>query len=161
MRVVCPLAKRVAGWALGKLEEAMRRLGKEEEEWQVWVRAPLSGTEMVKIVKGLYRLQLACCLWGYGGCAEESVLGWALREGLGVGELVATLEPWEMEQLGCVYGFVREVYEGLIVTIREDVQPPNPRLWGHAGGAEGAFDPFNLRECAQCGRRWQLDTRQD
>lgn len=88
LRVVEPLTKRYARWALGALSSSPDP-------------DPLTRTEKARIQRGMYRLQIICNMSLRG---ERMILGVLDRFG-----------PWQAEEIVCVHTFAMERYSSVFI----------------------------------------------
>lgn len=134
--VVQPLARYYTNWALANLAKETKHQGSNET---------LSKTENTWIVRALYRFQLSCNLFGNGRYRDA----WHSRLDFGAVEILASFldkfEPWEVEEITCIYTFAKEKYDRVFNDIRWDVHEENPKFEGQRPPTpEGAFDLDNF-----------------
>lgn len=122
LSIIKPMAKEVCRWALGNLTTQLQK----DPEKQYY--DPLSTTEETRIVRALYRFQLCCCLWGNASRARLWQRSWGFKESLHYPDLFESIEPWEIEEIGCVYEFARDKLMQVFRDIQQDVHPDNPRF---------------------------------
>lgn len=130
--IVKPLAQHYSAWALANLSS---------ETGDSLSHEPLTETEEQRLIRGLYRFQLSCNLFGTT-CKRtslESRLGFQSVDILKI--FFCIFEPWEVEEIACIYTFAREKYDQIFGTIRWDVHEKNPKFDGQRPPTpEGAFD---------------------
>jgi len=104
---------------------------------------PLSKTEEMRLLRALYRFQLCCNLFGKG--VDSS--GWYHRglnfESVDILTIFLCLfEPWEIEEITCIYTFSKDMYNQIFSEIRWDVDAMNPKFddQGRPPTPDGAFD---------------------
>ncbi|KAK4243616.1 hypothetical protein C7999DRAFT_18063 [Corynascus novoguineensis] len=112
--IIKPLLRSYTTWALGNLADASK-LSQDRE--------PLSRTEERRLIRALYRFQLCCNLFGRGTHREEWA-SWQPRSGFKSLEIlkifICMFEPWEVEEIACVYTFAEEKYDQIFRDIRWD-----------------------------------------
>ncbi|KAL2687369.1 hypothetical protein Neosp_004929 [[Neocosmospora] mangrovei] len=72
---------------------------------------PLSQVEQARLIRGLYRFQLCCNLFTMANFPESSTLrrnGKTMRI---LTDYISLLEPWEIEEMVCIYSFAGEQLE--------------------------------------------------
>ncbi|KAF5981523.1 hypothetical protein FCOIX_4171 [Fusarium coicis] len=106
------------------------------QEYAVWAHAnledlsepkELSRTEERRILRGLYRFQIFCGLFGpaRGGgyfFDEDSLLNPERMLQL----LLNLYEPWEIEEILCINAFVHAKYRAFFEQVKWDLNPENP-----------------------------------
>jgi hypothetical protein len=112
----------LARWALGNLTAQLQKDLKEQHY------DPLSMTEETRIVRALYRFQLSCLLFGNASRADLWTRHWGPKESIRIPNLFESIEPWEIEEIGCVYEFARDKFLQVFRDIQQDVHPDNPRF---------------------------------
>ncbi|KAI9155008.1 hypothetical protein HJFPF1_07570 [Paramyrothecium foliicola] len=119
------------------------------QEYVAWARTNLQGLrnplalsriEEKRVVRGLYRFQLFCNVFGQlpaHSRGRHAGSGSGLRS-----ELFKTIEPWEIEEIACINKFVERKYEAVFDKVQQDLHPDNPRFDSGRGlyTPEGAFD---------------------
>ena len=116
--VVGDIARYYTAWALTNLAEMTAH----------YSHGSLSRTEKARIVRGLYRFELYCNLYGSSNHKTNSHLpldfeGWeVLRIFMG------NYKPWEVEEIACIYTFVDVKFNKVFDDIYSDVHPDNPRF---------------------------------
>ena len=120
--VVKPMVGELARWALGNLTAQLQKDLKEQHY------DPLSMTEETRIVRALYRFQLSCLLFGNASRADLWTRHWGPKESIRIPNLFESIEPWEIEEIGCVYEFARDKFLQVFRDIQQDVHPDNPRF---------------------------------
>lgn len=134
--IIKPLAQCYARWALANLGKETRELQSHE---------PLTRTEERRLMRGLYRFQLCCNLFGVGRYEGGS---WRLGMNFQAIDILKTFfclfEPWEVEEIACIYNFSKEKFDQIFSEIRWDVHEENPKFDGQRPPTpEGAFDLDN------------------
>lgn len=118
-KFVKPFVRGYTSWALANLN---KHLGTEIQH------KPLTQTEETRIMRALYRYQLCCHMWG----RADGDLGrqhWGSdKANLYVEDMLDSIEPWEVEELICVYAFVKAKLDETFTTIQDDVHPDNPEF---------------------------------
>lgn len=85
----------------------------------------LSASEVTRIVRAIYRVQLWCNLFGYGpgpslGGLDKSTCADATGEEIAC-IFFETFEPWEIEEMLCIYEPVRLTFAHLFEDMRTDL----------------------------------------
>jgi hypothetical protein len=125
-RVVRPLVERYADWALANLAA---EVGVENSVQgpQQKRRRPLSAAEQMRITRALYRAQLYSNLFGHGAAWTRLQYGPQLHVLYSSVEVVmecfAQFEPWEVEELVCVFEFGKEKYAHVFEEIKNVIEP--------------------------------------
>ena len=135
LSVVKPLARHYTSWALDNLAR------KTNEPWR---HTPLSDTEETRLMRALYRFQLCCNVFGISShpSYEQPRLGFDSVDILTI--FIGIYEPWEVEEIGCIYTFAEATYSQIFEDIRWDVNEENPKFDGQRPPTpEGAFDLGN------------------
>lgn len=129
------LARLYTGWALTNLADETKDVQNHE---------PLSRTEETRLLRAMYRFQLCCNLFGKGhhGTSLQPRSGFRSVDILKA--FVCIFEPWEVEEIACIYAFSKEKYNQIFNDIRWDVDEKNPKFEGQRPPTpEGAFDLEN------------------
>lgn len=133
--MIRPLARHYTGWALTNLADETE--GSQSHEF-------LSTAEETRLMRALYRFQLCCNLFGVGSHAtsQQPRLGLQSVDILKI--FFCIFEPWEVEEIACIYTFAKEKYGQIFRDIRWDVHEENPAFEGQRPPTpEGAFDLDN------------------
>ena len=139
------LARQYIDWALDSVAKETKNSP---------YQAPPSMTEDTRIMRALYRFQLLCNLFGRGG--HGSTKEW-LRPHLDF-DTVSVLsiffgifEPWEVEEVVCIYAFAKDKYDQIFRDISWDVNPENPKFDNQPRPPtpEGAFEFDNTCQYIQ------------
>ncbi|KAF4418720.1 hypothetical protein FACUT_11710 [Fusarium acutatum] len=130
--VIRTLMKQYAAWTCANLEG----LSEPEE---------LSGTETRRIVRGLYRFQIFCSLFGpaRGGgnyFYEDGLLNSERRLQVFLG----VYEAWEIEEILCINAFVHAKYRTLFEQVEWDLNPDNPSFDDKRTGPHTPPGAFHL-----------------
>ncbi|KAL2827856.1 hypothetical protein BJY01DRAFT_228924 [Aspergillus pseudoustus] len=136
--IIIPVARRYTTWALDNLlkESASPQTSHE----------PLSRSEETRVFRALYRLQLFCNLFGENH--HEPLFHPRLTFGWGevLEVFIFLFEPWEVEELHCVYTFAKATYDRIFDKIAWDVDEKNPKFDGQRPPTpDGAFDLSSSR----------------
>ncbi|KAK3899285.1 hypothetical protein C8A05DRAFT_46603 [Staphylotrichum tortipilum] len=116
LTVIEPLVQSFVNWALGNFARETEAPPPPQ---------PLSRTEEARIVRAMYRFQLCCNLFHDRRHQWISVQ----LDALDMLELVFSLfEPWEVEQVVCVYAFVQDRFDRIFSAIHGDVSREHPRF---------------------------------
>lgn len=94
--IIKPLIQHYTCWAL-------ENLAKETEE--VRYNRSLSRTEETRLTRALYRFQLYCNLFGVGHC-KSPTRRLEFRDDDIVRLYLDVFEPWEVEEMACIFVFV-------------------------------------------------------
>jgi hypothetical protein len=132
LSVVKPLVRHYTGWTLANLTDTA-------EDPQI--HKPLSKMEEIRLLRAFYRFQLCCNLFGKG--RHRTLQGHRLDfDSLDILRIFFCLfEPWEVEEIACIYTFAKEKYTQIFHDIRWDVHQENPKYEGQRPPTpEGAFD---------------------
>lgn len=82
-----------------------------EETGGIVDQEPLSQVEQARLVRGLYRFQLCCNLFTMANFPESSTLSRNGRTIRILNDYISLLEPWEIEEMVCIYSFANERFE--------------------------------------------------
>lgn len=96
-----------------------------------------SRTEWQRCLRAAYRFQLLCQV------SDPTTPALGLQDIASNATVVfLTPEPWEIEELMCVYDFAQCVYKKVFDEIKAEVHPGNPRFddQGHPPTPDGAFE---------------------
>ena len=133
---VSPVIRRYANWAQSNLSA--------ESKCQDIIHHPLSRAERSRLVRAMYRFQLCCNL--FGTVSRSSLTQASLRvkpEDI-LNMFFTRYEPWEVEEVACVYSFAKETYNKIFSDVRWDIDEKNPKFDGQRPPTpEGAFDLEN------------------
>lgn len=103
----------------------------------------------MRIFRALYRFQLFCNLFGTGRYLSPRQLR-LIFDAVDILDLfICVFEPWEVEEIFCVYAFAKFKYNKVFNDISWDVDEKNPKFDGQRPPTpEGAFDLGN--SCQYC-----------
>jgi hypothetical protein len=135
LSVVKPLVWRYTGWTVANLTE-------KTEDPQG--HKPLSRMEETRLLRAFYRFQLCCNLFGKG--RHRTLQGHRLDfDSLDILKTFFCLfEPWEVEEIACIYTFAKERYTQIFGEIHWDVHKENPKFESQCPPTPGgAFDLDN------------------
>lgn len=122
---VNPLATHFISWALANF-----RCGPSQAKAQCLRTAEsLTRTEKASLTRALCRFEVFCHLF----CGSH----YEIFIGVDVNELFFShlgLEPWEAEEMDCIYAFVKEKYEAVVEDVKWDLDEKNPKF-------EDEFEP--------------------
>lgn len=136
--VIKPLARHYTDWALSNLANETK--GSQSREL-------LSRTEETRLMRALYRFQLCCNLFGKGSHEPFRQPSFQSVDILKI--FICIFEPWEVEEIACIYTFAKDKYDQIFRDIRWDVHEENPKFEGQRPPTpEGAFDLDN--SCQFC-----------
>ncbi|KAK9855687.1 hypothetical protein MYU51_002351 [Penicillium brevicompactum] len=139
--IVMPLVNRYSAWALENF--AKGTVVNEANSSPVGVSDSLSQSEETRIIRALYHLQLWCNLFGIGphkGIDQPFYSGYSSIDLLTIH--ASHFEPWEIEEMHCVYLFSETIYRQTFDQIRWDVDERNPKFDAirKDDDPEGSFD---------------------
>lgn len=86
----------------------------------------LSKTERRRIVRGFFRFQLICNLFGSDVLIGRFSYGHEQR----LGNFLDMFEPWEREEIICIYWFINGKYLSVLEDVAWDFDEENPRFDG-------------------------------
>ncbi|RAK95623.1 uncharacterized protein BO80DRAFT_469240 [Aspergillus ibericus CBS 121593] len=145
LSLIQPLVQRYTVWALSNLAHEPEGLQSD---------ASLSTTEELRILRSMYRFQLCCNLFGVG-CHGTPFSPRSDFDSVGILRFFLSIfEPWEVEEIACIYAFAKERYDEVFDDIRWDVHEENPKFDGQRPPTpDGAFDFDNswIRHCLLIG----------
>lgn len=84
----------------------------------------LSKTEKTRIVRGFYRFQIICNLFGPDVLIGRFSYGHEQR----LGSFLDMFEPWELEEITCIYWFINGKYLSVLEDVAWDFDEDNPRF---------------------------------
>ncbi|KAG6028378.1 hypothetical protein E4U41_000689 [Claviceps citrina] len=156
LTVMKPLAELYVGWALANLAAE----AKTPEDSHV-----LSRTEEIRLLRGLYRFELCCKLFGERILRIPERRRWSVRLDSSILEsLLLRFEPWEAEEIVCVYEFSQDTYVKAYMSIAWDISYENPKFGPNAHPfMEGTFEFWDtgtvvLEGHISCGAKLLLRT---
>ncbi|KAF9889591.1 hypothetical protein FE257_007099 [Aspergillus nanangensis] len=136
LSVIVPLIQRYTEWALDNL-------GKETQNPRL--QEPLSTMETTRIMRALYRFELCCNVFGNGSLPDRK-RPWNdfdIEDFYAI--FISLFEPWEVEEMACIFAFSEAQYQAIFDKIPCDVYVNNPKFaW------EYPHTPINEREKSQC-----------
>lgn len=122
--MVKPLVKQYACWSLSNLSN-------EPEATKGLEETPLSRTEESRLIRSLYRFQLCCNLFGKTAHHELPLRSHPDFSPLQMLQILqSSFDPWELEEIYCVYIFAENKYKSVFEEIRLDVDEKSPRFEG-------------------------------
>ncbi|KAK3935654.1 hypothetical protein QBC46DRAFT_396979 [Diplogelasinospora grovesii] len=133
--IIKPLTRYYTSWALANLANETKDLQSHE---------PLSKAEETRLMRALYRFQLCCNLFGVGrhGTSRQATFRFRSVDILTI--FICIFEPWQVEEIACIYTFAEEKYDQIFRDISWDVNEKNPKFDGQRPPTpEGAFDLDN------------------
>ncbi|KAJ5116953.1 hypothetical protein N7456_001301 [Penicillium angulare] len=139
--IVVPLANRYSAWALDNL--AKKDEVNEANSSLVDASDSLSQSEETRIIRALYRLQLWCNLFGIGPHKEIDKPFYSGYSSIDLLTIHAShFEPWEIEEMHCVYLYSETIYRQIFDQIHWDVNERNPKFDAirKDDDPEGSFD---------------------
>jgi hypothetical protein len=109
----------------------------EQKEKNTVQQKALSATEKVRILRALYRHQMACSLFAPGRGKKLKFPAIKILE-----QFLSLYEPWEVEEMGCIYTFARDYYgidcgfeSVLIDDLLSESEDDNESAYGKCGSA--------------------------
>ncbi|RMZ78575.1 hypothetical protein DV738_g3796, partial [Chaetothyriales sp. CBS 135597] len=136
--IIKPLVQHYATWALANLSNETTNHSHGHDEF------PLSTTEELRIIRSLYRFQLCCNL---SGVSQHKSLRLSLLKSVDTSEIleIVLFEPWEVEEMLCIYAFGHDKFDQIFRDIHWDVHPDNPKFddQHRPPTPDGAFDLDN------------------
>lgn len=135
--VIESLSKRFASWALGHLADDTGRPPRHKS---------LSATEKTRVSRAMYRFQLYCNLF-HG--RRDPFVEFKFDSDDVVTLFLSLFEPWEVEEVICIYNFSKDEFDRILRDIHWDLSGKNPRFADQPRPPtpEGAFD---LEHSCQC-----------
>lgn len=116
---VDPLIAQFASWARANLTSIPATLMARSSE----SAKDLTRTERARLLRAFYRFETFCRLFGDG--QYEIFIGVNIVDIFFSG---MDFEPWEVEEMCCVYAFVKETYKETINDVRWDLDEDGPRF---------------------------------
>ncbi|KAJ4393340.1 hypothetical protein N0V93_002548 [Gnomoniopsis smithogilvyi] len=111
-----PLTERYAAWAVGSIPS-----GAEVSP----TAQSLSTTEIRRIQRAMYRLQILCNACGFGGEGSSSR---RIQDDVERLRILSMFPPWEAEEILCVHEFAKENYSGVFKLVAWDLdEERNPK----------------------------------
>lgn len=140
IHVVAFYFRTIAPMATYFIRRALDELERQESEPEGRPRRPHpepSSTEWQRCLRAAYRFQLLC--QAGDPAMPAAVREDAIRNAIFV---LFTPEPWEVEELICLFQLAQAAYEKVFDDIESEVHPDNPRFDGQdrPPTPEGAFD---------------------
>ncbi|KAK7421458.1 hypothetical protein QQX98_002157 [Neonectria punicea] len=118
------------------------------QEYVAWTRSnlgslsvpdQLSKAEQTRILRGMYRFQIFCNVFGYSRVDRDLTL--SNDETLGL--FLNIFEPWEFEEIICINSFADSRFQTVFDEVELDLHPDNPRFDAERrdlSTPDGAFD---------------------
>lgn len=129
--VVRPIARHYVKWALEQLASHVGTSGP----------SMCTPTEKTRLTRALYRFQLCCNLFGVGPHEDSRPTRLRIEPDEILSMFFAMFEPWEVEEIYCIYAFAKDKYNQIFTDIRWDVNEENPKFDGQRPPTpEGSFD---------------------
>ncbi|POS68905.1 hypothetical protein DHEL01_v212700 [Diaporthe helianthi] len=129
---VKPLATQLSTWASTNLESAAAKAteeqrmqaksasSKETPTCNTWPGG-FSVTEQRRILRAFYRFEIFCHL--FSGEQHQS-----FRHDDIARIFLSQFESWEIEEMGCVYTWIKQRYGEIVAEIKWDLHPNNPKF---------------------------------
>lgn len=139
LSVVKHLSRIYTGWALANLSDKT-----EDQTEEPQGDRPLSKTEETRLFRAFYRFQLCCNLFGKGRhkTLQAHIIDFDSLDILD--NFFCLFEPWEVEEIACIYTFAEDKYRQIFHEIVWDVHKENPKFeCQRPPTPEGAFDLEN------------------
>ena len=130
--VVKPLVRQYTDWALINLADVTKNSQSNT----------LSKTEETRLLRGLYRFQLCCNLFGADTHRRYIEPMFTIESVDILKAFFCLFEPWEVEEIACIYTFSKDKYDEIFHNIYWDVHPKNPKFddQGRPPTPDGAFN---------------------
>ncbi|KAF4462058.1 hypothetical protein FALBO_11134 [Fusarium albosuccineum] len=128
---VRPLLQQYISWARTNLEGLS-------------VPDQLSRTEQRRIIRGLYRFQIFCNLFGGVHGAKHGRRGDVLEAEDRLELFLDEYEPWEVEEILCINAFVDAKYRSVFEEVQWDLHPDNPSFDAERTGPQTPPGAFRL-----------------
>ncbi|KJZ75413.1 hypothetical protein HIM_05109 [Hirsutella minnesotensis 3608] len=104
----------------------------------------LSASEEARIFRAFYRFELCCNVFGIGNHARIFLSPFTPQSLDIVNLFLCHFEPWQVEEINCVYRYARETHDRIFNDIAWDVDENNPKFDGQRPPTPtGAFDLGN------------------
>lgn len=131
--VIEPIAQKYAAWALAAIHPTRDATHPSMTP---------STTEMLRIYRGLYRLQIYCNLCGYVPRRSYSTRG--LGSPLDSTVLLSHFPAWQVEEILCVQDFVKEKYDRVFHKVAWDLDEVNNPECSHIRLFRGLYEGLDL-----------------
>ncbi|RMD41889.1 hypothetical protein DV735_g3231, partial [Chaetothyriales sp. CBS 134920] len=102
LSLIKPLARYYVTWALVNLHKTEDSALHDE---------PFSGAEQTRVLRSLYRFQLCCNLFGMSHYENLRLTRPRFTSVDLLTIFFCKFEPWEVEEIACIYAFAKEMYE--------------------------------------------------
>jgi hypothetical protein len=131
--IIKPLVRLYTNWALTNLADESKEIQNHKK---------LSSTEDTRLLRGLFRFQLYCKLFAKGHHINYLQPWSEFRDVETLKDFICIFEPWEIEEIACIYTFSKEKYNKIFDEIRWDVHKENPKFEDQQRPPtpDGAFD---------------------
>jgi hypothetical protein len=116
---VTPLAAQFVAWAYANLGSSAAKCLAQSPG----AAENLTRTEKTRLLRAFYRFEVFCRL--FGDNQYENFIG---VDVVNIFFADMEFEPWEVEEMCCVYTFVKETYEETINDVRWDLDEKNPKF---------------------------------
>lgn len=126
---VRPLAARLSSWALANLKSAVDKFIPEKtaEEGHAPVSSAcpdgVSRAERKRIHRALYRFQIFCNLF-----SGKQYQTWELVADDIDRIFFCQFDPWEVEEMNCVFQWIKQRYDQVVAEVKWDFCPNNPKF---------------------------------
>jgi len=84
-------------------------------------QAHISPTEEIRVLRALYRFQIACNAYGTGPYLSVRPKKLEFDAGVILKQFLCFYEPWEIEEIGCIYTYARDKYHNLLADPWDDL----------------------------------------
>jgi len=121
LSVVKPIMERASNWFLANFAKETGTAADSDPTL-------LSSTEQTRLLRALYRFQLAAIVFGNGSRTKAPPRDWGHRVSLHLADLLTPLAPWEIEEIGCVFAFAGSVYSPILDLVEKETDPDGPRF---------------------------------
>ncbi|KAL2015312.1 hypothetical protein VTK56DRAFT_5890 [Thermocarpiscus australiensis] len=105
----------------------------------------LSGTEQTRLLRALYRFQLYCNLFGQGPKPGEYRVVARLDNAETLALFFGAFNPWEVEEIDCIYTLIRNKYDAVLDAIQCDLARDKQRFHNRdrPSTPPGSWDDFS------------------
>ncbi|KAF2747588.1 hypothetical protein M011DRAFT_467653 [Sporormia fimetaria CBS 119925] len=117
---IAPLIPAYSNWALANLPDEV----KDRPEAKV----PLTRSEQQRITRALYRWELYCRIFGRGSLSDTSPKRHDVPQHKVLRDYFCMFNPWETEEIMCLFYFITETYKEVSMEIQNDFRPVTPPI---------------------------------
>ncbi|KAI3221535.1 hypothetical protein DTO027I6_435 [Penicillium roqueforti] len=105
------------------VREALTNLTEKTNESQI--EETLSTTEETRLIRGFYRFQLCCNIYGLESAESIPYVSWISVSQHILGDFLYIFDPWEAEELSCVSYFCEEKCEQIFDQTKQGLDEEN------------------------------------